>query len=141
MDISHYIELFAKQKHTYEPYDGICKNVLLGGKAYSLNMQSGPESGIPFRTVLEGLLTGCTARDFAGSGFEATEGMLNAMKIFASADTTTFLEKYPDICPAFEELYTKYVKMIQEKVSEGSWKAGFGNEYIDQAREVLALLN
>lgn len=41
MDISHYIELFVKQKHAYKSYAAIYKNVLLGGKPYSLNMQTG----------------------------------------------------------------------------------------------------
>ncbi len=96
---------------------------------------------VPLKCVLQGLLLGCTARSFMGSGFNATEGMLEAMKLFSSAYTKAFLETHPDICPVFSKIYFDYIEIIREKAAEGSWKAGFDEEYIGQAEEVLAILD
>ena len=41
MDIRPYITRFIRLNHRYKPYSKICKNVLDGGKPYSLNAQTG----------------------------------------------------------------------------------------------------
>ncbi len=61
-----------------------------------LDGQPDLKNKVQLKSVLQGLLLGCTARSFMGSGFNATEG---------------------------------------------SWKAGFDEEYIGQAEEVLAILD
>lgn len=106
-----------------------------------LEDQYDQKSKVQLKTILSGLLSGCTARNFTGSGYYAIEGVLKAMKLFSCAYTKAFLETYPDICPAFRKLYFDYIEIIREKAAEGSWKAGFGKDYIGQAEEVLAILD
>ena len=43
MNISEYITKFVKKNHRYKSYSKIYKNVLLGGKLYSLNVRKGYE--------------------------------------------------------------------------------------------------
>ena len=43
MNISRYIDRFVKKNHRYKAYSKICRKMLLGGMAYSLNSQEGYE--------------------------------------------------------------------------------------------------
>lgn len=43
MNIAPYIDEFIRKNHRYRPYSKICRNLLTGGKKYSLNAQAGYE--------------------------------------------------------------------------------------------------
>lgn len=89
------------------------------------------------KRVLPMALKGCTGRGFQGHGFDAAEGVLDAMEIFIEAGTTEFVNKYPEMCPEFTDLYSKTLEFMKERVKEGEWSNEWGESYFDRAEEVL----
>lgn len=54
------------------------------------------------KTTLAACLLGCTGREFDGAGVLP---MKECIRIFDEAGADEFIEKYPDLCPEFTELY------------------------------------
>ena len=57
------------------------------------------------RSKLSKALLACTGREFYGHGYEREGGRIDAIKIFASANTYSFISKYPNLCIDFTDLY------------------------------------
>ena len=89
------------------------------------------------RDVLPGLLLGCTGRGFQGHGYDALEGMIDTLDIFAGAGTDSFLEKYPDLCPKFTELYHSSMESLEKMVEDGKVQNEWGEDYMEEALKVL----
>ena len=54
------------------------------------------------KSTLAACMLGCTGREFDGAGVLP---MKECVKIFEDAGATEFIDKYPDICPEFTEMY------------------------------------
>lgn len=91
------------------------------------------------RSTLAATLLGSTARGFAGHGYENNIGRVRAAKIFASAGTRQFIEKYPDLCPEFTELYKKTVEDIRTWVEDNKAVDLWGSDFSDEAKEALQI--
>lgn len=91
------------------------------------------------KTTLAAALQGCTARGFAGHGYENNIGRVRALKIFSSAGTRQFIGKYPDLCPDFTRLYKKTVKYIKTWVKENNAVDAWGSDLSNEAKEVLRI--
>ena len=52
--------------------------------------------------TLKGCMLGCTGREFDGAG---ALPLKDCIKLFESAGADEFLDKYPELCPEFTELY------------------------------------
>lgn len=83
---------------------------------------------------------GSTARGFSGHGSEALLGMIEALRIFAEAGTGTFEEQYPDICPEFTELYRDCTQELKERVEKDEVCGRWGEDYTEEAKEVLRII-
>ena len=55
-------------------------------------------------------MLGCTGRNFDGAGVLLLK---DCLKIFEDAGVVEFLEKYPEICPEFAELYREKKAFVQ----------------------------
>lgn len=93
------------------------------------------------KTVFPGLLKGCTGRGFTGHGYDSLKGLIEALRIFAKAGTTEFIEKYPDLCPEFSQTYRGAVNHIEKLVKAGKAQGGWGEDYTGEAVELLRLTN
>lgn len=56
------------------------------------------------KNTLSACLLACTARNFDGAGVFLLK---DCIKLFENAGASEFIEKYPDICPEFNELYSE----------------------------------
>ena len=92
------------------------------------------------KNIFPGLLLGCTGRGFSGHGYDDLKGLIETLSIFVKADTEKFLEKYPDLCSEFTELYRSSMQMIKDRLLEGTLKNGWGTDYSEKAREMLQML-
>jgi hypothetical protein len=61
------------------------------------------------RNVLRLAMNGCMGRNFDGAGVLPLK---KCVRIFERAGTVEFLEKYPNICPEFGELFTQKKAMV-----------------------------
>lgn len=89
--------------------------------------------------IFHGLLLGCTGRGFKGHGFDDLRGMIETLKLFATADCESFVEKYPEICIEFTHLYKETMKELRNRFEEGSVCNEWGEDYSGMAEEVLSL--
>ena len=60
---------------------------------------------------MKGCLTGCTGRDFAGSGYESFRGLLETLNLFYDAGLGKFLKEHKNLCPVFTQ---KVIEIIQD---------------------------
>lgn len=63
------------------------------------------------KETLAACMLGCTGRGFDGAGVRRIGECLS---IFANAGVDEFLEKYPEICPVFTELYRKRKALLDD---------------------------
>lgn len=61
------------------------------------------------KETLAACMLACTGREFDGAGVLR---MADCVRIFQDAGADEFLEKYPDLCPEFAELYWKKKVLI-----------------------------
>lgn len=92
------------------------------------------------KKAFPGLLKGSTARHFSGAGSEALLGMIEALRIFAEAGTGEFVEKYPDICSEFTELYRDSVQELRSRVAMNAAHGRWGEDYTEEAKETLRII-
>lgn len=55
-------------------------------------------------------MLGCTGRDFDGAGVFFLK---DCIKLFEDAGASEFIEKYPDLCPEFTELYKERKAFVE----------------------------
>jgi len=92
-----------------------------------------------YERVFHGLLLGCTGRGFKGHGFDDLRGMIETLKIFTTADCEIFVEKYPEVCIEFTNLYKEAMKELENRFEEGRVCNEWGEDYSGIAKEVLSL--
>ena len=103
------------------------------------NYDSADEKDI--NNVLPCLLTGCTGRNFAGAGYEGLEGLIETLTLFTIAGTAEFVEKYPNLCKPFSELYSSSMDFIRHGIEDGALKGNWGEDYTEKAEELMELCN
>ena len=103
------------------------------------NCDSEDEKSLKY--VFPRLLTGCTGRDFAGAGYEGLVGLIETLTLFTSAGTSEFVEKYPNLCKPFSELYTSSMDFIRNGIKEGTLKGNWGEDYTEKAEQLMELWN
>ena len=81
------------------------------------------------------------ARNFAGAGYEGLEGLIETLTLFTSAGTAEFVEKYPNLCKPFSELYSSSMDFIRHGIEEGALKGNWGEDYTEKAEELMELCN
>ena len=92
--------------------------------------------------ALENILNGCMGRQFQGHGFDGNYGFITAMKIFANANITEFLEKYGSQYPAFNEFFDNCVLKLTNKYLSGIAGSEINHNihYIDEAFDIIRTL-
>ena len=91
--------------------------------------------------AVSGLLLACTGRGFKGHGFDDLKGMIETLRIFSEAGTADFIRKYADLCPKFTQLFTESIKQLQEMIEKNSVCNEWGEDYREEAEQVIALLD
>lgn len=64
------------------------------------------------RSAIAGYMLGCTGRNFDGAG---VFGLDECVKIFEDADAAEFLERYPNLCPDFGDLFRSASAAVKVK--------------------------
>ena len=113
---------------------------LLDAKA-GLTENCDSEDEKTLKNVLPCLLKGCTGRNFAGAGYEGLVGLIETLTLFTSAGTSEFVEKYPNLCKPFSELYTSSMDFIRNGIKEGTLKGNWGEDYTEKAEQLMELWN
>ena len=85
------------------------------------------------------LLLGCTGRGFKGHGFDDLRGMIETLKLFATAECESFVENYPEICIEFTRLYKEAMKELRTRFDEGSVCNEWGEDYSGMAEEAILI--
>lgn len=93
--------------------------------------------GTAVKKALPGILLACTGRGFSGHGYDGLRGVIETLTVFTKAGTAQFVEKYPDICNEFSDLYTSSMNMIEERVRTDTVKNGWGDDYTKEAQILL----
>ena len=128
-------------KPTYLGAAIIIRSVLLHPELLDATFSNGekvvPKCREAVRKVLPGVLLGCTGRGFSGQGYDGLKGLIATLDIFTKAGAAQFLEKYPEICKEFSDLYASSMQMMEERVSNGTMKDGWGEDYTEEAQRVL----
>lgn len=100
---------------------------------------NGPQEATQLEGFEESLkkgLLGATGRGFSGAGHDTLRGLIHCMDIFASAQLHEFVEKYPEICPGFTEMFKKAKLFLETRVQAGEMKGDYGEDYIKEAESV-----
>ncbi|MBR3362205.1 MAG: hypothetical protein IKG39_12835 [Lachnospiraceae bacterium] len=98
------IESDARVEFCYKP-TYLCTAILMKASIVRLLSQDGMEC------LKKGLLKS-TGREFRGHGYEAEEGLEEAMHIFNLGLAGKFVEDYPNLCPEFTSLYSSTVDYL-----------------------------
>ena len=72
------------------------------------------------KKTLPGILFACTGRGFSGHGYDGLKGLIETLSVFTKAGTAQFVERYPDICNEFSDLYISSMNMIEERVNSNT---------------------
>lgn len=91
------------------------------------------------RRTLAAALFASTGRKFSGHGYESDIGRVRALKIFASAGTRQFIDKYPNLCTKFTRLYKNTMDYIKSLIDNGTAVDAWGIDFSDDAKEVLQM--
>ena len=89
------------------------------------------------KKTLPGILFACTGRGFSGHGYDGLKGLIETLSVFTKAGTAQFVERYPDICNEFSDLYISSMNMIEERVNSNTVKNGWGDDYTEEAQMLL----
>ncbi len=93
--------------------------------------------GAAVQKALPGLLLACTGRGFLGHGYDRLRGLIETLTVFTKAGAAEFIQKYPELCHEFSDLYIQSMKMLEEKVEDHTVRNEWGDDY---TKEALALL-
>ena len=93
--------------------------------------------GSVVKKVLPGILLACTGRGFSGHGYDGLKGLIETLTVFTKAGTAQFVERYPDICNEFSDLYISSMNMIEERVRTDTVKNEWGEDYREEAQMLL----
>lgn len=91
------------------------------------------------KSVLPGLLLGCTGRGFSGHGYDGLQGLIETLTIFTKAGTAEFIDRYPEICDTFSSLYVSSIRSVEEMVQNGKAQNEWGDDYTEEAERLLKL--
>ena len=106
---------------------------------YALTRYKGVKKIPGLMEQLDKIFCGCMDRDFMGHGYDAMDGLISAMEIFAKANIKGFLEEYGSDFPEFATFFQLRKKILKE-LADGTIKSDWGNDYTEKATEVLKLL-
>ena len=98
------IESDARVEFCYKP-TYLCTAILM--KAAVVHLLSEEGKGCLKKGMLKSM-----GRKFRGHGYEAEEGLEEAMRIFFVGHADKFIEDYPDFCPEFTALYKDIVEYL-----------------------------
>jgi len=93
--------------------------------------------------TLERAMLASTGRKFYGHGYERFEGELDAMLIFAKADTHTYVMKKPYFCKDFTDLYMGNLKRYEWMIENNETvfpDFPDDTDYGDQLREIIDIV-
>lgn len=111
---------------------------LLEAKAGSAKEDT-PEGAADIRHVLPRLLTGCTGRGFTGHGYESLQGLIETLTLFTGTGTAEFVEKYPDLCRTFSDMYLSAMESIRQGLREDTLHGSWGEDYTKKGLELMEL--
>ena len=118
--------------------DFFYKPTYLGSAIIMKAIMKHPDLLKAHESIIRGLLSGCTGRGFTGHGYDRLKGMIETLKIFTGANCREFIEKYPEVCNKFTNLYVESMKQLKIRFDEGSLRNEWGEDYTVLAKEVLS---
>lgn len=126
----------ARTEFVYEP-TYIATNILITAYCRYESIRKNEELVNDFIKVLGASL----GRGMVGHGYDADEGFVNTMRIFAKGDMMQFINKYPDVNRNFSDFIKEYALTHLEDIAFGNVKLdAFSRDCSKEAREVLEKL-
>ena len=115
--------------------------MLTGVIIYVLTKYESVKSIKEIGEILPYVLNGCMGRDFLGHGFDDLAGFVRAMKIFAQANVTAFLNEYSSEYEEFKVFFEEKKTFLKSQLVTGIRKGDWGEDYSESAGEALDLLD
>ncbi|MEL1135066.1 gamma-glutamylcyclotransferase family protein [Desulfitobacterium sp. THU1] len=94
-----------------------------------------------FNECLRKGLLGCTGRYFQGHGYDNIDGLIKALHVFIIAKAHIFIEKYPNDCQKFTELFKSVLENIENSLLSGKTRGDWGEDYSLQYKCILQAVN
>lgn len=91
--------------------------------------------------ILSKALHMCCARGLNGHGYDSMQGQIKAINYFISCNVKEFLNKYPDICPEFTEMFEQLKEQYDKYVKEERFFGAWGEDYKDGIMKIHNYFN
>lgn len=129
---SYEIESDCRIYYCHEP-TYICTALLM--KAYLLDNSClcGKED-----RVLPRAMHMCCARELQGHGYDVFKDQITAVNYFLKCDVVQFLNRYPDMCPEFTEMFRKIQKYFEDCVDKKLFFGDWGESYEESIRAIAS---
>ena len=91
----------------------------------------------------EALRTGmlfCASRNLQGHGYDATDGVIDALGILSRGKVPWLLHRHPDFCPELKAAIDEAVTYMARSLAEGTATGAWGEDYTDGFTAVLETL-
>lgn len=109
----------------------ICTALLMKALLTDAHILAGKEG-----EILPAAMHMCCARHLNGHGFDSLKGQINALNYFIKCDVKIFLDRYPQLCPEFNEMIQNIEQQFAIRVSTGAFYGDWGEDYEDSIREI-----
>lgn len=90
-----------------------------------------------YKETLRKALKASTGRGFNGKGYDGIKGSLEAVDIFKMGGVVSFIEKHPDFCPVFTQVFNGVIIGFTQALKTGQTKGDWGQEYKEQMEEAI----
>jgi len=85
--------------------------------------------------ILRNAMRACCERQLNGHGYDSLGDKIKAIYYFMDCDVKEFIERYPFICPEFNEMFEKLKMQFSEMEAKeqfgGDWGEDYKNEILD----------
>lgn len=89
--------------------------------------------------IMTKAFNGCMGRGFLGHGYDALEGFLSAMDIFAGSGIEKYLKIYGTEFPEFTAYWNEKVSILKEQILSGKWRTDWSNE--SKSKEAAVIIS
>lgn len=132
---SYNIESDCRVEFCHEP-TYICTAILMKALLADEGILTGKEDVIMGRAMKM-----CCARRLQGHGFDDLKGCVDAMKYFILGDAKKFLQKYPDICREFTDLFFDVGKSFPVRVKKSAFTGDWGENFETSIRAIAEVFD
>lgn len=127
---SYNIESDCRVDYCHEP-TYICTALLMKAYLQSENLLRGKE-----QTILSRAMHMCCERGLEGHGYDSLSGLIFAVNCFLKCGVVEFLERYPDICQEFTEMFAVIREDFEFRVDNEQFLGTWGESYEDSIRSI-----